>query len=116
MEGAMMFDFRDMLIQYSQDIVIIDEQLGHYDDNGQWIPGGRTERTVQAPVLNLNKDELQQAEGGTLTRRDRKTYMHERLNEGGLALIDGDEYTITASNDYSFHASGLRCYYLTRRD
>ena len=26
MEGAMMFDFRDMLIQYSQDIVIVDEQ------------------------------------------------------------------------------------------
>ena len=88
---------------------------GHYGDNGQWIPGSRTERIVQAPVLNLNKDELQQARRDAHAE-DRKIYVHERLNEGGLALIDGDEYTIIASNDYSFHANGLRCYYLTRRD
>lgn len=111
-----MFDFSQMLAQYAQPITLVEESPGSWDlPSGQWIPGATTETTITAPVLPLSREELQYDQLG-YTTADRKIYLHQRIDKGQKILIDGIEFKVMATSDYSFHASGLRIYIVRRAD
>lgn len=115
-----MFDFQNIIEQYSSDIFIICEAEGYYDygNGGIWMPGEREEIKIRGAVLPLSNrelnEQLQYGEGGGYTRSDRKIYTHTSLEVGELVEHKGLRYKVAEKIDYADLASGLS-FYIVRR-
>lgn len=113
-----MFDFRDLVANYSTPITIIEESEGYYDyeNGGKWVPGEPQEIEATAAVVQMSVKELntmaQYGEGGVYTRDDRKIYIHRKLKIGQKIIHKGLKYKISQEADYSdLTEGGLRVYY-----
>ena len=114
--GEVVFNFKNMLKEYEQDIIIIEHTDGYWcPDTGDYIEEGEEEAEVSAAVLPLTNDELTQDEGGTYTAEDKKIYYHGDLETGQTVKIDNLQYKVDAAKDYSHHASGLKIYIVVRK-
>lgn len=115
-----MFDFRDLVEQYSSDITIIRKGEGYYDyeHGGVWVPGKEERTETRGAVIPLSSrelnEQLQHGEGGAYTRADRKVYTHVELALGEVLEHKGNSYTVAEKVDYADIASGLRIYYVRR--
>lgn len=104
-----MFDFRDMLLDYSKKIYILNKTEGQWNTStGIYEPGTTTKLQVFAPVLPLSNDDLVNDQGGQYTRQDRKIYIHQELIQGQEVEIDSEVWKVMAVKDYAFHANELR--------
>ena len=115
-----MFDFHDLIEQYSSDITIIRQIEGHYDykNGGKWVPGGEELIEARGAVIPLSRRELsaqlQYGEGGVYTREDRKVYTHTPMETGDVLEHKGMRYKVAEKVPYEDLASGLSIYYIRR--
>lgn len=115
-----MFDFHNLIEQYSSDIAIIRESEGYYDysQGGVWVPGAEERIETRGAVLPLStrelNEQLQYGEGGAYNRSDRKVYTHESLELGEILEHKGFRYTIAEQVPYTDLASGLNIYFVRR--
>lgn len=115
-----MFDFRDLIEQYSSTITIIRQSEGHYDyeQGGIWVPGQEQRIEIRGAVISLStrelNEQLQYGEGGAYTRADRKVYTHEDLKPSEIIEHKGNRYTVAEKVDYADLANGLVIYFVRR--
>lgn len=115
-----MFDFHNLIEQYSSDITIIRQTEGHYDyeNGGIWVPGKEEQIETRGAVLPLSSrelnEQLQHGEGGSYTRADRKVYTHDNLESGETLEHNGLTYKVAEKVPYSDLANGLNIYYVRR--
>lgn len=115
-----MFDFYNLIEQYSSDIAIIREGEGYYDysQGGVWVPGAEERIETRGAVLPLSRrelsEQLQYGDGGAYTRADRKIYTHEALEPGETLEHKGLRYTVAEKIPYADLASGLNVYFVRR--
>lgn len=88
---------------------------GYYDDYGDWIESSETEETVFGLWQPLSEDDVNYAEGGVYTSKDKKIYMRTPLVEGQKVLFDGDTYTIQNFRDHTKY-SDVFVYYARWRE
>lgn len=116
----MMFDFHNLIEQYSSPLFIIREGEGYYDysQGGIWVPGEEERIETRGAVLPLStrelNEQLQYGEGGAYTRGDRKVYIHESMEVGEILEHEGNRYTVAEKVDYADLASGLNVYFVRR--
>ncbi len=111
-----MIDFRQTLKRYSQPVTIITKAGGQWDvKTGQWQEGTPGQMEVMVPVLPLTGDDMR-FDDLAYNVNDRKIYYHDHLDQGQKVEIDGFQYSVMATRDFSHHAKGLRIYILRRTD
>lgn len=98
------FEFADFVDEFKVPFVAISESEGDWSDDGKWIPGGPTETPMKGIVLPLSEDDLQYAEAGTYSVKDKKIYTTQALEMGAEVEYKGDRYTIQNFKDYSEYA------------
>lgn len=98
------FLFADFVDEFRVEFTVYDQVDGHYNNEGRWIDGSETPRTIGGIILPLNNDELQREANGTYTRKDRKVYVTEPLKEGQRIVKDGQEFTIDQEKPYQDYA------------
>lgn len=115
-----MFNFQNLIEQYSSDISIIRQGEGYYDYNqgGIWVPGAEQRIEIRGAVIPLStrelNEQLQYGEGGAYTRGDRKVYTHESLELGEIVEHKELRYKVAEKVDYADLANGLS-FYMVRR-
>lgn len=115
-----MFDFRDLIEQYSSDITIIRQTVGYYDyeNGGIWVPGEEERIEARGAVIPLSRrelsEQLQYGEGGAYTREDRKVYIHTHLEPKEVLEHKGIRYMVAEKVPYEDLASGLNIYFIRR--
>lgn len=116
----MMFDFHNLIEQYSSPLFIIREGEGYYDysQGGIWVPGEEERIETRGAVLPLStrelNEQLQYNEGGAYTRADRKVYTHQALELGETLEHKGLRYTVAEMVPYADLAGGLNVYFVRR--
>jgi hypothetical protein len=80
------------------------ESEGHWSDSGDWIDGGETPVSMVGILLPLSQNDLQYAENGTYSVKDKKIYTTEALKMGQKVEYQGDAYTVQNFKDYSAYA------------
>jgi hypothetical protein len=95
------FEFADFVEEFEVPFVYIEKTDGHWADNGDWIEGGTTSIPMTGIILPLSEDDLQYAETGTYSVKDRKIYTTQPLELNGEIEYKGDRYTIQNFKDYS---------------
>ncbi|MFJ8245180.1 hypothetical protein [Peribacillus asahii] len=96
------FEFSDLLEEYSVPFVAYEKRDGDWADNGDWVPTGKLVPIhLKGAIFPLTKDDLQYAENGTYSVKDRKIYTTHVLEVGQRLQYKNITYTIQGMEDYS---------------
>lgn len=79
---------------------------GHFDD-GEWIPPTTLPINMTGVILPLTNDELNFAENGVYTTKEKKLLTVTPLSEGMKVLYKENNYTVEAFKDYSDYTDVL---------
>jgi len=97
-----MSNLRNMIEKKGIPFIVYQKRDGHYNDEGDWIPGGRlVPMDLIGIVLPLTEDDLRYSESGTYSVKDRKVYTTHKLENGQRIKHKGITYTIQNLKDYS---------------
>ena len=96
-----MFEFSDLLEEYSVLFITYEKREGYWKDNGDWVPTGKPVPVqLKGAIFPLTKDDLQYAENGMYSVKDRKIYTTHVLEVGQRLLYNNITYTIQGMEDY----------------
>jgi len=110
------FLFSDFIDEFKVTFVAANEQTeGHYDDNGDYIPGANIPVLMDGILLPLTENDLKYSEAGTYSTQDKKIYTLEPLEIGQTINYKGVDYTIQSFKDYSDYAD-VYVYYARWRE
>ncbi|MED1711716.1 hypothetical protein [Heyndrickxia sporothermodurans] len=98
------FEFADFVDEFKVPFISIVKVDGHWEDGGDWIPGGEKSAEMQGILLPLTQEDLRYSEAGTFSVKDKKIYTVEPLEEGQQIEYKGDKYTVQSFKDYSDYA------------
>lgn len=105
-----MFNFKYLFSKYSRPFTaIVDGKDGYYDDEtGEYVPPSEpSEKEYEGIILQLNDDDLQFEEGGTLTRKDRKILLDTNkysLKQNQKVLINDETYRVHHIAPYNLYS------------
>lgn len=102
-------EFADFVEQFQRDLIVYDEEPGSYNNEGKWIEGAKTSRTIPGIILpassnSKSSDEMRFVNDGGLIEKKRKIYTVEKLVKGQQVDYDGQSYKIKGENSYSAYA------------
>lgn len=98
------FQFADFVDEFRVDFVAFDKVDGHYNNEGKWIDGAETTRSMGGIILPLSNDDLKHEVNGTYTVKDRKVYTTESLSIGQRLEYKTQSYSIDREKPYSDYA------------
>lgn len=98
------FEFADFVDEFKVSFTAIDELDGHYNNQGKWIEGGKTNRSMEGIILPLTSDDLKHEANGTYTTKDRKIYTVEPLKHGQEIEHKEQRFTIDSEKPYNDYA------------
>lgn len=100
------FEFADFVEEFKVPFIAYQEaEEGHWDDNGDWIPGGEpVPVNMEGIILPLTENDLKYSEAGTYSVKDKKIYTTQPLELGQTIEYKGEKYTVQSFKDYSDYA------------
>jgi hypothetical protein len=98
------FEFADFVNEFKVSFTAYVESEGHWNDAGDWVEGGETPVSMVGILLPLTENDLQYAENGTYSVKDKKIYTTEQLELGQKVEYKGSSYTVQNFKDYSDYA------------
>lgn len=98
------FEFADFVEEFKVPFEAYVTTEGHWEDNGDWVPGGESKVPMVGIILPLTQDDLRYEENGTFSVKDKKIYTTEELAIGQKLEYKDDVYTIQNFKDYSDYA------------
>jgi len=98
------FEFADFIDEFKVPFTFTKVEEGHWNDNGDYIPGGETTVQMEGIILPLTENDLKYSEAGTYSVKDKKIYTTQPLEVGQVFEYKGDPYTIQSFKDYSDYA------------
>ncbi|MEK3645825.1 hypothetical protein [Aeribacillus sp. FSL M8-0235] len=111
-----MFDFSDLIEEYSLPIQIIlpanPDDKGHYDENtGEWVsPTAAEPISTNAVVIPFSSNEIYQS-GGRLSSADRQLITTMDIPIKSIVVSDGHKYSVERELPYKAYA-GFNLYEL----
>ncbi|MFT8928526.1 MAG: hypothetical protein ABF969_04235 [Sporolactobacillus sp.] len=101
-----MFDFSDMLAEYSLPLTMLQPEMpGHHDENGEWVPGSDpVEVPITGALIPFSQNEIYQS-GGRLTQSDRQLLIDRAdIPMKTMIVHDGQKYSVEGKTPYSDYA------------
>ncbi|MGG1483556.1 hypothetical protein ABEI56_05650 [Peribacillus castrilensis] len=106
-----MFNFWNMVDRYGSELQLLNQASGTWADNGDWIEGiDTTPTTFIGALAPLSVDDLQYAEEGTYSEKDRRLYTTEKLYKEQRFVQKEIPYTIQAEIPYGDELTDTRIY------
>lgn len=102
----LVFDFSDMLAEYSLPLTMLQPGTpGYYDDNGQWVPGSDyVEVPITGALIPFSQNEIYQS-GGRLTQSDRQLLIDNSDIPMKTEIVHGGQkYSVEGKTPYSDYA------------
>lgn len=94
------FEFADLIEEFKVPFTYYEETEGYWH-KGEYIEGSKTPVQLYGVFLPLSEDDLQYAEAGTYSVKDKKLYTTTPLKLGGEIEYKGEIYTVQGFKDYS---------------
>jgi hypothetical protein len=98
------FEFADLVADFKVPFIYYEKSEGYWNDAGDWIDGEETPIQMEGVILPLSGEDLQYAEAGAYSVKDKKIYTTEPLKLNREIEFKGDRYTIQRFKDYSDYA------------
>ncbi|UQD52309.1 hypothetical protein C0971_10025 [Bacillus methanolicus] len=98
------FEFADLIEEFQVPFTYYEEAEGYWNDEGDYVKGEVTSIQMYGAILPLSEDDLQYAETGTYSVKDRKIYTTQPLKLNGIIEYKGERFTIQNFKDYSDYA------------
>lgn len=98
------FEFADFVDEFAVSFVAHIATAGHYDNAGDWIPGGTEPKPMDGIILPLSDDDFKREANGTYTSQDRKIYVISPLPMATIIEYKGERFTIDGSKPYEDYA------------
>jgi hypothetical protein len=101
-----MFDFSDMLAEYSVPLTMLQQGTpGHYDDSGEWVPGSDpVEVPITGALIPFSQNEIYQS-GGRLKESDRQLLIDKPDIPAKTVIVrSGQKYSVEGKTPYEDYA------------
>ncbi|MDE3837933.1 hypothetical protein C0966_00730 [Bacillus methanolicus] len=97
------FEFAHLIEEFQVPFTYYEETEGHWEEI-YYVKDDPTPVEMYGAILPLSEDDLQYAEAGTYSVKDRKIYTTQPLKLNSTIEYKGDKYTIQSFKDYSDYA------------
>lgn len=98
------FEFADFVEEFKVPFISFKQVEGHWKDGGEWVESTFETYPMEGIVLPLSEDDLQYAEAGTYSVKDKKIYTTQALEMGQEIEYKNDRYTVQNFKDYTDYA------------
>lgn len=95
------FNFARLIEKYNCNFTAVIPSEGHYDDSGDWVKGGATEKQMTGAIIGFKESKIFRSEG-TLTAKDKHLFMlqpFENALKGATVIYKGNKYNVEAETE-----------------